>query len=94
MRRAAKIDDTQPPIVRTLRQIGASVQSIAAVGEGCPDLLVGYHGMNLLMECKSADGDFTPKQVIWHNEWRGRKVATVRSVGDAIAALNRAVREP
>lgn len=54
MRRAARTDANQQAIVDALRAAGASVQVI-----GKPvDLLVGYRGRNLLMECK--DGGKTP----------------------------------
>jgi hypothetical protein len=50
MRRAAKVDANQTEIVQALRQIGAVVQSLAAVGNGCPDLLVGYRNRLFLLE--------------------------------------------
>ena len=52
MRRAAKVDANQTEIVKALRQVGASVQSLAATGKGCPDLLVGIRGLNFLIEVK------------------------------------------
>ena len=52
MRRAAKVDANQAEIVQALRQIGAVVQSLAAVGNGCPDLLVGYRNRLFLLELK------------------------------------------
>jgi hypothetical protein len=89
--RAKKVDLNQMEIVATLRKIGATVQSLASVGNGCPDLLVGYQGINYLMEVK--DGDkvpsaqkLTPDQVKWHIEWRG-VVHIVRSVDDAFQVL-------
>ena len=91
MRKAAKIDDNQKAIVNVLRQIGASVQSLAATGKGCPDLLVGYHGINYLMEIK--DGDkvlskqkLTIDQEHWHSLWRG-SVHIVKSVDEALKIL-------
>lgn len=91
MRKAAKIDDNQKAIVNVLRQIGASVQSLAATGKGCPDLLVGYHGINYLMEIK--DGDkvlskqkLTIDQEHWHTLWRG-SVHIVKSVDEALKIL-------
>jgi hypothetical protein len=89
--RAKKVDLNQMEIVATLRKIGATVQSLASVGDGCPDLLVGFHGVNYLMEIK--DGDkvpsaqkLTPDQVKWHIEWRG-EVHIVRSIYDAFEIL-------
>ena len=91
MRKAAKIDDNQKAIVNVLRQIGASVQSLAATGKGCPDLLVGYQGINYLMEIK--DGDkmlskqkLTIDQEHWHTLWRG-SVHIVKSVDEALKIL-------
>lgn len=91
MRKAAKIDDNQKAIVNVLRQMGASVQSLATTGKGCPDLLVGYHGINYLMEIK--DGDkmlskqkLTIDQEHWHTLWRG-SVHIVKSVDEALKIL-------
>lgn len=92
MRRAAKIDRTQPEIVAALRSAGASVQSLATVGAGTPDLLVGWRGMTLLVECK--DGRLppsarrlTPDQEAWHAAWNGRPVWVITSAAEALAVL-------
>ena len=76
MRRAAKIDGNQTRIVEALEAIGASVTSLGQVGNGCPDLVVGYHGMNYLLEVKDptqavSDRHLTPKQKQWHAAWKG-----------------------
>ena len=52
MRRAAKIDANQPAIVADLVRHGCSVRSLASVGDGCPDILVGFRGSNFLFEIK------------------------------------------
>jgi hypothetical protein len=83
MRRAAKVDRNQPDIIRALRDIGASVEPIHAVGGGVPDLLVGFRGRTLLMEVKSEDGTLTDDQTRWHLSWRGQK-AIVRNVDEAL----------
>ena len=76
MRRAAKVDDNQMDIIKALRGIGASVQPLHYVGDGCPDILVGYQGENILLEIK--DGakiksaqKLTADQKKWHAEWKG-----------------------
>lgn len=91
MRRAAKTDANQQQIIDALRKIGASVQPLHAVGSGCPDILVGWRGMNTTLEIK--DGakppsarKLTPDQERWHAEWRGQ-VAVVENVEQAIAAV-------
>lgn len=75
-RRAAKIDANQGSIVDALRAVGCSVQSLAEVGDGCPDLLVGIGKFNVLMEVKDgsrppSDRLLTAAQKRWHAEWRG-----------------------
>ena len=91
MRRVAKVDANHRQIVVALEAVGCSVQSLHQVGDGCPDLLVGHHGCNYLLEVK--DGmkrpsarRLTPDQVDWHGAWRGQK-AVVENVEDAIAAV-------
>lgn len=90
--RAAKIDRNQPEIVAALRKAGASVQSLAGVGVGCPDLLVGFANRTALIEIK--DGTkvksaqkLTECQVGWHANWRGGTLATVDGVDAALTVL-------
>lgn len=91
MRRAARTDRNQIEIVDALRAVGCSVQTLAAIGEGCPDLLVGIGHSNLLMEIK--DGARVPSarrltldQCKWHIEWRGQ-VAVINSVDEALVLV-------
>jgi hypothetical protein len=51
-----RVDSTQVGIVLALRKTGASVQHLHTIGKGCPDLLVGYRGRNILIEVKSDGG--------------------------------------
>jgi hypothetical protein len=91
VRRAAKVDANQSEIVAAFRKAGATVTPLHAVGQGCPDLLVGFRGVNYLVEVK--DGakppsarKLTPDQVSWHDTWRGQ-VAVVKSAAEALALL-------
>ena len=91
MRRAAKIDRNQPEIVNALRLAGASVQLLHSVGEGCPDILIGYRGVNILAEIKdheasNTDRKLRPRQVEWHAAWRGQ-AAVIETVGQALALI-------
>lgn len=86
--RAAKIDANQSAIVAALRDFGCTVQSLATVGKGVPDLLVGAFGVNVLMEIK--DGakppsarKLTKDEAKWHQDWTGQ-VAIVESVEQAL----------
>lgn len=86
MRRAANVDTVQPAIVKALRDIGASVQVLSAVGKGCPDLLVGWRNRNFLMECKTGNDKLNQMQVDWHSTWAGQ-VAVVRTPEEAQLAV-------
>lgn len=90
-RRACRVDRNQAEITEALRAIGATVQPIHAVGDGCPDLLVGYRGLNILLEVK--DGGKPPSkrrltedEEAWHQKWRGQ-VATVETIDQAIEVV-------
>ena len=92
MRRAAKVDANQPAIVSALRRAGASVQSLAAIGDGCPDLLVGYAGITALVEVKDGSKPpsaraLTPDQQQWHQTWQGGTLAVVPDVEAALRVL-------
>lgn len=92
MRRSARVDDNQADIVAALRYVGCSVTSLASVGRGFPDIIVGYDGKNYLMEIK--DGrkcpsrrKLTPEEKKWHEAWKGQ-VAVVESVEDALRVVS------
>ncbi len=86
MRRAARVDANQGVIVDALRAAGAFVQSLAAVGSGCPDLLVAKGRRWMLLEVKEADGKLTPDQKTWHSACHA-PVVIVRTIDEALAAL-------
>lgn len=98
MRRAARVDANQGDIVDALRGVGCSVTSLAAVGQGVPDLLVGWldprTGDRELALFEVKDGakppskrKLTDRQVDWHAEWRGRPVVVVETVEQALEAV-------
>lgn len=98
MRRAAKVDANQAEIVAALRAIGATVTSLATVGNGCPDIVVGYRGINLLYEIKDGRKPksaraLTEKEKAWHAAWAGQ-ACIVESVDEAIDGLLNASRSP
>lgn len=72
MRRASKVDANQDAIVTALRAAGASVQSLAPIGKGCPDLLVAFRRALFLIEIKNRAGKnkVGELQTKWHAEWR------------------------
>lgn len=88
MRRAAKIDDNQNEIVETFRKLGWTVQILSTVGKGCPDILIGRCGFNMLVEIKDGNKppskrELTPDQVKWHDSWRGQK-CVIKNVDEAL----------
>jgi hypothetical protein len=92
MRRAAKVDANHGQVVDALKAAGASVQSLAAQANGCPDLLVGYRGMTLLFEVKDgtkppSKRKLTSDQEEWIKAWRGGAVWLITSIPDALDAL-------
>ena len=94
--RGGRIDANQPAIVRKLKAIGASVQSLADVGDGCPDLLVGFRGETFVLEVK--DGSKPPSkraltedQRVWHGRWRGQ-VDVVNNEDEAVKAIGAVVK--
>lgn len=92
MRRAARTDATHTEIVEALRKAGATVHSLAAVGKGMPDLLVGVRGITLLVECKDGSKPpsarrLTPDQQDFMRTWTGGPVAVVDGVEAALRVL-------
>ena len=87
MRRRARIDKNHAEIVAALRAVGCSVQSLASIGHGCPDLLVGFQGRDVLMEVKSVGGKLTADEADWHGAWKGEKPIVVWSVDEALCAV-------
>jgi hypothetical protein len=93
--KAARIDPNQTVIVKELLRAGCTVQSLAAIGCGCPDLLIGIHGLNLLIEIKNPDSVRGKKglndvQKKFHSFWRGQ-IATVYTVEDALRVVGDAI---
>jgi hypothetical protein len=82
------VDANHHEIIEALRRVGCTVRSLASVGRGCPDVLVGRAGSNWLLEIK--DGakppsarKLTPDEQAFFNSWRGQ-VALVASVQEAL----------
>jgi Holliday junction resolvase len=92
MRRAARIDANHTEIVNALREMGAMVQPLHTVGNGCPDLLVGWRNQLLLVEIK--DGAKAPserrlndEQVKWHSAWTGYPVYVITDITGAVELI-------
>ena len=95
MRYHPRLDANHHEIVDTLRSAGASVQSLASVGGGCLDILVGWRGANYLMEIKDGNKPpsarkLTEKEALWWNTWKGQK-AIVENGQEALRVIGLAV---
>lgn len=90
-RGAARVDANHARLVKELRKLGISVQSLAAVGNGVPDLLCGWRGANYLVEVKNPDmppskRELTDDEKEWHQGWRGR-VMVALTLDDVLKEL-------
>lgn len=81
-----RIDANHNEIVSALEGAGASVQSLTRVKFGCPDICVGYHGVNYLFEIKVKKGKLTPSEERFFSEWKGQAVV-IRSAEDALKVM-------
>lgn len=85
MRRNAKVDRNHADIVAALRKVGVSVQSLAQIGRGCPDLLCSYRGRMTLLEVKVPGETLNPLQVSWFATWDAfAPVYVVETIDDAL----------
>ena len=65
-------DANQKRIVKQLEQIGYKVIDLGDYGEGVPDILVGAHGYNILIEIKMPGGELRKSQVDFKAAWPGQ----------------------
>ena len=91
MRKHGKSDSNQPAIVKALRDMGASVLVMSALGNGAPDICVGYRGVNFLFEIKDGEKPpsqrkLTPDEIDFRNAWNGH-AQVVNSLEDAISII-------
>lgn len=93
MRKYGKVDGNQKEIVDQLRQIpGVSVESISSMGNGLPDLMIGFKARTYLIELK--DGSKLPSQKRltedeqeFFDNWTGH-VAKCESIEEILKVLN------
>lgn len=89
----AKIDGNHTDIVTALRSVGAGVQSLAGVGDGCPDLLVAFRGAWHVLEVKDGSKPpskrtLTPAEEMWLMRFDElAPVFVVKSVDEALEVI-------
>jgi len=83
-----RVDENQQQLVHTFIALGASVLNLSRVGQGCPDLLIGYKNKSVLVEIKKdSKATFTEPQIKFMQNWRGGAVSRVDSVDAAIRLI-------
>lgn len=77
-------DSIEPDVVDALERIGAGYVRLNQAGVG--DLLIGFRGINFMVECKAPKGKLTPAQQEFHMTWPGQ-IAVCRSVDEVLALI-------
>jgi hypothetical protein len=88
MRRFGRTDGNHADVVAALRKIGATVRSLASLGDGMPDLAVGYQKRNFFLEVKDSrqppsKQKLTDDEQDFFDTWRGQ-VSIVRTPEEAV----------
>ena len=91
MRHKPRLDANQRAIVRDLRKIGCKVESTASLGEGRPDIIVGYRGELYWFEIKNPNQppskrELTPDERRFHWEWEGY-IDVIETFEDAMRVM-------
>lgn len=78
------------------RSLGCTVQHLHMVGKGCPDILVGYRNINLLIEIKNgalvpSARKLTTDESGWHKRWAGQ-VCIVESNSDVLDLIDKTAK--
>jgi hypothetical protein len=92
MRNKGRTDSNQTEIVKELRKIPSLTVAITSqLGKGYPDILIGWKGLNFLIELK--DGSkvksaqkLTPDEERFHSEWTGQ-IAVCNSLDEVLQEL-------
>lgn len=97
MRYKLRKDDNHNTIANVFRKLGASVAETHRLGEGFPDLVIGFMGYNALIEVKDGAKSesrrkLTDAEFEFFEGWRGW-VAVVKDENDAINIINQIQQE-
>ena len=74
MSRIRKVDLNQQEIVRELRAMGYSVRHTHIIGKGFPDIVIGKHGVSVLVEIKRAGEPLTHDEKEFFETWKGSAI--------------------
>ncbi len=86
---AKRVDLNHQEVVKTLRSLGASVFDASRMGQGFPDIVVGYNQQTILVEIKSGEQKkFTNAQLKFMGDWKGSAVVRINDLEGAIRLIN------
>lgn len=91
MRRAARVDANQEQIVKALRKAGATVL-ITSQLKNCFDILVGYKGINYIMEIKDENQPPSKRRLTegeqgFKDKWKGGEYYIVINIDEALNTI-------
>jgi hypothetical protein len=87
-----RTDSNHAEIIKALRKIPKlSVFSTHEVGKGFPDIVIGYKGINYLIEIKDGNKPpsarkLTPDEVKFHHEWHGQ-IAIIKNLDELLQII-------
>ena len=82
-------DENHAGLAAFLSRLGPEPIDLSRIGKGCPDLLWPFQGQTLLLEIKGEDGNLSPSQQRFIDEWRGGPLFVVRTEEDVMRAIRR-----
>ena len=90
-------DTTHKPIAEVLESFGWTVIDTSAIGPqvpGFPDMMIGLGGVTDLVQAKTGeDASFTPAEIEFAKNWRGRPIVNLVSTAAAIEWATRTRHE-
>jgi hypothetical protein len=87
-----RTDSNHAEIIKALRKIpNLSVFSTHEVGKGFPDIVIGYKGINYLIEIKDGKKPpsarkLTPDEVKFHQEWSGQ-ISIIKNLDELLQII-------
>jgi hypothetical protein len=87
-----RTDSNHTEIIKALRKIpNLSVFSTHEVGKGFPDIVIGYKGINYLIEIKDGNKPpsarkLTPDEVKFHQDWHGQ-ISIIKNLDELLEII-------
>jgi penicillin-binding protein-related factor A (putative recombinase) len=78
-RRFSKKDKVHNSCVKAAKELGATILETYPLGEGKPDFIAGYRGVDVQFEAKTGNAKLKNKQDNYRQSWNGRTVEVVRT---------------